>query len=105
MLTGADPTEDKVTAHKKNLDLLDQLIGSNKYLAGNDLTLADLSVLATLSYTDIVKYDMSAYKNVERWRSDLKKEVKDYDEINVFTDEELGIAMGKWAAKLAKQKK
>ena len=60
MLTGADPTEDMVTAHKKNLDLLDQLIGSNKYLAGNDLTLADLYVLAILSY------------NVERWRSHLK---------------------------------
>ena len=105
MMTGSDPPEDKVTAHKKNLELLDQLIGNNKYLAGNDLTLADLSVLATLSYADIAKYDMSAYKNVERWRSQLKKEVKSYDEINVFTDEEIKVAFEKFAAKQAKKAK
>ena len=105
MMSGADAPEDKVTAHKKNLELLDQLIGSNKYLAGNDLTLADLSVLATLSYTDIAKYHMSAYKNVERWRSQLKKEVKSYDDINVFTDEEIKVAFEKFAAKQAKKAK
>ena len=50
MMYGGDAPEDKITAHKKNLELWDQLIGSNKYLAGNDLTLAALSVLVTLSY-------------------------------------------------------
>ena len=43
-MRSGDPSEDKVTAQKKNLELLDQLIGSNKYLAGNYLTLADLTV-------------------------------------------------------------
>ena len=76
MMSGGDVPEDKITEHKKNLEILDQLIGSNKYLAGYDLTLAALFVLATLSYADIAKYDMSSYKNFERWRSDLKKDVK-----------------------------
>ena len=88
-------------ACKKNLELLDQLIGSNKYLAGNDLTLADLSVLARLSYTDIAKYDLSDYKNVERWRSHLEKEVKNYNE-NVFAEDEQQSEILKLKAKMNK---
>ena len=49
MRTGSDPPEDKVTAHKKNLYLLEQLISSNKFLAGNDLAQSDMTVLATLT--------------------------------------------------------
>ena len=98
-MTCAELPDNKVC--KKNLELLDQLIGSNKYLAGNDLTLADLSVLATLSYTDIAKYDLSDYKNVERWRSHLEKEVKNYNE-NVFAEDEQQSEILKLKAKMNK---
>ena len=83
---------------------MDQLIGSNKYLDGNELTLADLSVLATLTSVDIAKDDMSAHKNVERWRLQLEKEVKNYNE-NVFTEDKQQSGILKMNAKMAKHGK
>ncbi|CAG2168607.1 unnamed protein product [Oppiella nova] len=40
---------DDMTKFKEVLQVLDQLIGDKAYLTGNELTIADLSLLATLS--------------------------------------------------------
>ncbi|CAG2176991.1 unnamed protein product, partial [Oppiella nova] len=47
--SGVDPPEDKVTAFHNNLKVLDALIGRNKYLIGNHLTIADFSLGAIIA--------------------------------------------------------
>ena len=81
---GIEPTEQQVTNFKNNLKLLDQLLGNNKYAAGSDLTIADLSLLATLSvlivndYKDLTENAPNAKKYVDR----LPKELPYYNEVN-----------------------
>jgi len=101
MMTGVDPPEDKVNALKNSLKVLDQLIGSNRYVTGDQLTIADLSLLATTTYLDWGDYDLSEYANYKRWFNALKSELKYYQEVNGITKEELNETMAKYKAKAA----
>ena len=104
MITGVDAPEDKVNAFKNNLKLLDQLIGDNKYLTGNELTIADISVLASLALVEFFKVDLSEYSNLSRWHSSLKSELPYYEEINHFEDEYIADYLEKIKAFLLKMK-
>ena len=80
---GTEVTEQQLTNFKNNLKLLDTLIGSNKYVAGNDLTIADFSVLASTSVLEIKDFkDLDEYPNVKRWFDGLRKELPYYEEVN-----------------------
>lgn len=61
--------------------LLDLFLQDNEYVAGDQLSVADI-VLATsaVCYTTI-DFDMSKYKNVERWLNKIAAEVPKYNEI------------------------
>ncbi|CAG2120946.1 unnamed protein product [Medioppia subpectinata] len=68
---------------KEALQILDDSLALQSYVAGNDITLADLSVLASLSLAEVFDYDMiSIYKNVKQWSDRLKRDLPYYDEIN-----------------------
>ena len=83
MYSGAEPTEQQVTNFKNNLKLLDTLIGDNKYVAGNELTIADLSIVATITTLAINDFkDLADAPNVKRWLDRLTKELPYYEEIN-----------------------
>ncbi|EAT41615.1 AAEL006764-PA, partial [Aedes aegypti] len=61
---------------KKMLDALEFLykfLKDSKHVAGDKLTIADLSILATVSYEG-VKVDLSKYPNVASWYDRLRKE-------------------------------
>ncbi len=80
---GAEPTEQQITNFKNNLKLLDTLIGANKYVAGNELTIADLSVLAStasLEFNDLK--DLSDLPNLKGWYNRLKTELTYFEEVN-----------------------
>ena len=80
---GTEPTEQQLTNFKNNLKILDTLIGSNKYVAGNDLTIADLSVLASTTILEINDFkDLNEYPNIKRWFDKLRKELPYYEEVN-----------------------
>lgn len=80
------PTTDAVDGVKAKLALMDKIIGTKKFAVGDSLTLADVSMLVTLCYVemmgDVVGIDISEHSNVKNYFEGLKKEVTDFDVIN-----------------------
>lgn len=79
-LSNLDPEKEKKV--KEALQLLDDALGNQGYVAGDHLTLADLSILASLSFAEVFDYSIDDYKNVTQWKERLKKELPYYDEVN-----------------------
>ncbi|XP_054165579.1 glutathione S-transferase 1-like [Oppia nitens] len=101
-LMGAPVAEDKVTAYKNALKVIDGLIGTNKYLTGNDLTIADLSLLAAAVPHDwLPAFDLSDVPNFNRWYNQLKGELSYFDEVNNIPKEQLNAMVEKYKAKFA----
>lgn len=61
-------------------ELLNTFLEGQTYVAGDSLTVADISLLATVSSYDVVKYDFSKYANVVRWYENLKKTAPGWEE-------------------------
>lgn len=93
-----DPT--KIPPLKEKLAYLDAALSKSKYLASNDnYTLADLSVLSTLSMLDVVDIDYSELTHLTKWYNGLKKELPYYNEVH-----QAGIdALKAWAEKSKKK--
>ena len=99
-LKDLDPEKEKKV--KEALKLLDDSLANQKYVAGNELSLADLSVLASMTYLEGFSYDVSEFKNVTEWINRLKSELPYYDEVNKEAVEMLKQFM---AGQLAKAEK
>lgn len=61
---------DKAAAALKTIN--DDLLGSNKYLCGDSLTIADLFAAQLLSAGELIKVDFKKYPNVSRWLDTIK---------------------------------
>jgi len=79
-LKDLDPEKEKKV--REALKLLDDSLANQKYVAGNELSLADLSVLAGMTVVDAFNYDISEFKNVTEWNNRLKSELPYYDQVN-----------------------
>ncbi|XP_012156042.1 glutathione S-transferase D1 [Ceratitis capitata] len=66
-------TEEKYKKISTAFEFLNTFLEGQTYVAGSSLTLADISLLATVSSYEVAKYDFSKYSNVSRWYEDLKK--------------------------------
>ncbi|XP_066140926.1 glutathione S-transferase 1-like [Euwallacea fornicatus] len=64
------------------MKFLDIFLESSKYVAGDTLTVADLTIVATISTYDVVGYDLSPYKNITRWFENMKSAAPGYKEAN-----------------------
>ena len=104
-LFGFPPNEDAVNAYKQTIKLLNDLIGDKKYLVGDHLTIADLSVSATTSGQLIFDKDLSEYPNLKRWLLDMKADVPYFDEINGIPLDEMMAYMMKMKAFVSKHLK
>jgi glutathione S-transferase len=56
---------------EKYSPILDKQLGSNQYLAGDQITLADMNLLAILDPFELMQFSLEPYKNVTKWRSSL----------------------------------
>jgi glutathione S-transferase len=56
------------------LPLVDNQLKENEYLAGSELTLADINLLANLDPAEVAQVDLSPYENIVKWRENLQKE-------------------------------
>jgi len=101
LFRGVEPTEDKVTSLKNNLNLLNTLIGSNGHVASNKLSIADLSMLASISVLIVAEYDLSDYPNVKEWFDRLQNDLPYFDEINGPVKDEFKSYVEKARKKLA----
>ncbi|GFW99661.1 glutathione S-transferase 1, isoform C [Trichonephila clavipes] len=76
----ADP--EKAEAFKKALALLEEFLSKTSYVAGNHITLADFSILASLSFAEVADYSYADYPKITAWLQKLKSEIPSYKEIN-----------------------
>lgn len=61
---------------------LDTFLAGTTFVAGNNLTLADLAIVVTVSTFDVCGYDLSPYKNVSNWYAKVKETAPGYEEAN-----------------------
>lgn len=66
--------EDGIAFTAQFLPIIDQQLSKNKFLAGNEMTLADICLLSPLDPAEIAQVDLSAYKNIVAWRDNLKSQ-------------------------------
>ncbi|KAH8357184.1 hypothetical protein KR084_008260, partial [Drosophila pseudotakahashii] len=78
--TGNPGTEEDLKKIETSFGFLDTFLEGQDYVAGDQLTVADIAILATVSTFEIVKYDLSKYANVTRWYENAKKVTPGWDE-------------------------
>ncbi|KAH8306484.1 hypothetical protein KR018_012669, partial [Drosophila ironensis] len=54
-------------------EFLNTFLEGQDYVAGNQLTLADISILSTVSTFDVFEFEIAQYPNVNRWYENAKK--------------------------------
>jgi len=74
---GRTVSENRLKATEKQLasalkSLNDIFLGSSPYIAGNKISIADLSCYCELKQLEGLQYDMSAYTNVTQWKKKLE---------------------------------
>ncbi|XP_043864042.1 glutathione S-transferase 1-1-like [Drosophila mojavensis] len=61
------PNEEQHKKIETAFELLDGFLADRSYVAGDWLTLADISILASVSSFDVAGFDLRRYGNVARW--------------------------------------
>lgn len=79
---GASYDPAKLTKIEEAFKFFDIFLNGQEYAAGDNLTLADLSLAATVSTFDILGFDLSPYKNVTKWYQKVKSSAPGYEEAN-----------------------
>jgi len=84
---------------------LDAMIATNHYLTGDELTIADLSMLATTySFTiRLMDFDFAKYKNYNRWLTGLSKDLPYFAEFNGLEERDVKEFMSKMNAMFNKR--
>ncbi len=52
--------------------VLDGELGKHRYVAGDELTVADVSIGSSMCIADIARLPLEPYRSIQRWREDLK---------------------------------
>ena len=78
-----DPTPFQLFNYKNTLKHFNTLIDDNKYVAGDDLTIADISLLASSTVLAINDFkDINDLPKVKSWYERLKNELPYFNEVN-----------------------
>lgn len=65
--------QDGLNFLKRFLPVADDQLGKNAFLAGEKMTLADITLLSGLDPCEVAQIDLAPYKNIVKWRSALQK--------------------------------
>lgn len=82
MFAKAPGDPEKMKKIEEAFQFLDKFLEGHNFVAGSNLTIADLSIIATVSTAEILGFDLSKYPNVAKWFEKSKKIIPGYDEIN-----------------------
>ncbi|EDV94338.1 glutathione S-transferase 1-1 [Drosophila grimshawi] len=63
------------------LDFLDTFLQGQQYVAGGQLTIADISILSSVSTLVVMGFDLSKYPSVAKWFENAKKETPAWNEV------------------------
>jgi len=83
------PDPEKLTKVHEALGWMNSWLEGKKYITGDNVTVADHSLVATISTFDASGLDMSKHTNVLAW-FELCKKLPGYDEVNAPGAEEFG---------------
>ncbi|XP_011873043.1 PREDICTED: uncharacterized protein LOC105564891 [Vollenhovia emeryi] len=81
IFSGVTPEQAKLDKINNALCFLDKFLEGENYVAGKTLTLADLTLVVTISNFKLVDHDLSKYKNILRWFPKIQAEAPKYAEI------------------------
>ncbi|XP_048001479.1 glutathione S-transferase 1-1-like [Leguminivora glycinivorella] len=79
---GAPADQGKLQKIEEALKFLDTFLEGQKYVAGPNLTIADLSLIASVSSFEATDIDFKKYSNVKRWYETVKSTAPGYQEAN-----------------------
>ncbi|XP_050435654.1 glutathione S-transferase 1-like [Adelges cooleyi] len=83
IFAGVPKTDDKEKKIAEALLLLDTYyLSGTAWAAGDSITLADLSLAASVSTIEAVDFDLSPFPNVSKWLSKAKTTLPGYQELN-----------------------
>jgi len=82
VLAGEDADERKANTLKQSLEYLDQFLEDTRYVAGDHLTIADFSILGSISHLESMDFRIKSYCNVYKWAERLKIELPYYEKVN-----------------------
>nr|XP_036672750.1 uncharacterized protein LOC108018356 [Drosophila suzukii] len=78
--TGKPGSDEDFKKIETSFEYLNIFLEGQDYVAGDQLTVADIAILSTVSTFDIVDFDLSKYPNVVRWYANAKKVTPGWDE-------------------------
>ncbi|KMQ89185.1 glutathione s-transferase 1-1 [Lasius niger] len=78
---GITPDKSKFDNINNALSFLDKFLEGENYAAGKTLTLADLTLVVTISNFKLVDHDLSKYGNILKWFARIQTEAVKYNEI------------------------
>jgi glutathione S-transferase len=73
---------EKVKKLDESLGYLEQFLSKTKYVAADHLTIADFTVVASLTTIEAVNHNLKQYPNVSNYLAKCKKEIKNHEETN-----------------------
>ena len=78
-----EPTEFQLLNFKNTLKLFNTLIGDKPYVTGNELTIADISLLASTTVLAINDFkDIEELPQLKSWYKRLENELDYFEEVN-----------------------
>ncbi|KAI7694299.1 hypothetical protein SSS_07737 [Sarcoptes scabiei] len=81
---------EKLIAVTDGLTLLEIFLINKNYVACNHLTIADISILASVTLLEIaVEFDLSTYPNIWQWINRLRSELSYYDSLTKVAHDEM----------------
>ncbi|KAJ8724373.1 hypothetical protein PYW08_015847 [Mythimna loreyi] len=78
LFNGEEYNEEKAAKLDEALGWLNTFLDGQAFVAGEDLTVADISIIVTITNLDAFGYDMSAHENVMKWFERTKKALEPY---------------------------
>ena len=97
---GKKPEPEKLEKFKEAVQFLEHFLNGNTWAAGDNLTIADFDLVATVSTVELFDFHLQPYPNVTRWLAKAKKTIPGYEEINhagcVAYKKRWDEAMSKW---------
>lgn len=73
IFNGQSPDDEKFKIMQEAVTFLNIFLEGKSFATGTDMTLADLSLLATISSYEAAGFDFRKYPNVKKWYDNIKK--------------------------------
>ncbi|XP_049871075.1 glutathione S-transferase D7-like isoform X3 [Pectinophora gossypiella] len=75
---GEEFDEEKAEKLNEALGWFNNMLDGKAFVAGDNMTIADISIIVIITNLDAFGFDMSAHENVMKWFERMKKELEPY---------------------------